>query len=277
MARIKRFIAQHKKVYTRGVVAASIIASVVILFVFVWHGFSLFNAKDYETNLYTEVFGVFFSVFVSVVIIGGWTYWRERQQLRARLKREAGSRSNDIAIAAVEWLREKRWLVGEKGLLKGTKLVGANLATADLRYANLAKTDLFHANLQHAQLLKADLQESHMLYAKLQQANLCSAELQGAYLWGANLQGAKLWCANLQGAILQGANMEGAELVMEHIADPIFRGATLPDGSLYTENTDMTRFTDPKHPKYEATRVLTKLASDQLLFDQVARGHIRLK
>lgn len=279
MTRAKGFINQYKRFFTGASIIAAIILSVIVLYIFVIIGLSQlqFDPDDYKTNLYTEVFGVLFSVFVSVVVIGGLAYWRERQQLRARLKREAGSRSNDIAIAAVEWLREKRWLVGEKGLLKGAKLAGANLASADLRHANLAKTDLLHANLQHAHLFEVNLQGAHLLNAKLQQAVLVNAELQGAYLFNADLQGAKLWRANLQGAILQGANLTGAELVMEGIADPIFRGVTLPDGTLYTEDSNMTKFTDPEHPEFEETRVLINVAGDQLLFDLLARGHLHLK
>ena len=92
VARAKEFITQHKKFFIGASTIVGIVISIIILYAFVSIGISQFDfdPDDYKTNLYTEVFGVLFSVFVSVVIIGGWSYLRERQQLRARLKREGG-------------------------------------------------------------------------------------------------------------------------------------------------------------------------------------------
>ncbi|MEL6526857.1 MAG: pentapeptide repeat-containing protein, partial [Chloroflexota bacterium] len=56
---------------------------------------------------------------------------------------------------------------------------------------------------------------------------------------------AKGWLkdGSLKDAYLSGANLEGAYL----------SGAKLPDGTKWTQDTDMGRFTNPSHPEFEAT------------------------
>ena len=226
MARGKDFITQHKMFFTGVAVAVSILTFVFILVFFVWHGFSLFAKTDYETNLYTEVFGVFLSVLISVVIVGGWTEWRARQQLKARLTREAGSRSNDIAISAVEWLREKQWLVGERGLLVRANLSQANLQGADLSNANLRGANLNNANLREVTLDKVELQD----------ATLCDADIRGAYSWDANLQGATMWNVKLQGARLGNANLQNASLDCARLEHAQLLAVNLQGATLYRAN-----------------------------------------
>ena len=68
--------------------------------------------------------------------------------------------------------------------------------------------------------------------------NLIGADLSGANLIGAKLGRADLYRANLIGAklgraILHGADLSGADL----------RGADLPDGTMWNDNTDMSVFT----------------------------------
>ena len=66
----------------------------------------------------------------------------------------------------------------------------------------------------------ADLSQAHLREADLCRAYLCRAKPSGANLCGARLRGAKL------------------------------DGATLPDGSEWTPETDMARFTDLTHPDF---------------------------
>ena len=265
MTRARNFIARHKLFFNAFAIAIGVLAAAVALLAFVWHGFSQFDAKDYETNLYTEGFGVFLSVFISVVIIGGWSYWRERQQLRARLKREAGSRSFDIAIAAVEWLDDKNWLIGDKGVLKGAKLDNANLQGAWLEQANLQGAWLYQANLQKAQLAFAQMQYALLQDANLQNAKLMNADLRNAYLFGANMQDARLMDSDMRGAEMQkvdlqnawlyGADMQDVELQNANLLgarlhEARLHGAILPDGQPYTESIDLEKYTYPGHPDY---------------------------
>ncbi|MCY3780947.1 MAG: pentapeptide repeat-containing protein [Chloroflexi bacterium] len=265
MMRARRFITKHKKRLTVVVIAISVLAAAFGLLAFVDHGFSLFAPNDYETNLYTEIFGVLFSVFVSVVIIGGWSYWRERQQLRTRLKREAGSRSHDIAISAVEWLSHENWLIGDKGVLKyanldnanlqRARLVEANLEGAWLNQANLQKAELVFAQMQEVRLQHANLQSARLMYADMQRARLFGANMQYATLNGANFHGAEMQKTNLQNALmhrvdLQGANLSNANLLGAMLSDANLCGAVLPDGERYSDSIDMQKYTNPRHPDY---------------------------
>lgn len=278
---------------------------VVFLVIGVHLGSRLFDGgRDYFMNLFTEAMGV----VGTVILVNRWYgHRREERQAREeerqlqerkrRLAREAGSRSNDIAIAALEQLSDNRWLEGDDGLLKGAflskaslqnarlsranlegsrmwnanllkadlydvnlqgaELRGANLKEATLFDANLQGADLRLANLQDARMSKANLRESDLVEANLQDAGLLTTDMQGAVLRHANLQGAKMWEANLQGADLRYANLQEAYLSISRSRDNqvLDKVAILPDGTNYSEDTDMGKFTDPNHPEFDATLV----------------------
>ena len=166
----------------------------------------------------------------------------------------------------VRWTRERlEAAIAAHGGPEGLPLGGADLSNLDLNKMDLHGTvlsrDLSHwgeesrrwivvnlqeailvdANLQEALLEGANLQGAGLQGANLQEADLHGADLQGAYLWRSNLQGANLVRSNLQGANLIGANLQGANLSED---------TKLPDGTSWTPDTDMTRFTDPKHPDF---------------------------
>jgi uncharacterized protein YjbI with pentapeptide repeats len=105
-------------------------------------------------------------------------------------------------------------------------LYGWDLAGVDLSGANLSR-----AWLNYASLIGADLSDADLEWAKLEGTDLEGANLQGANLTRADLEGANLLHADLTGAILS-------------------TRTTLPDGSRWTEDTDMARFTDPAHPDF---------------------------
>ena len=104
----------------------------------------------------------------------------------------------------------------------------ANLQGSDLQGANLRKASLYHANLKRADLGGSNLGMSDLRFACLEQANLCRVNLNQANLLGAKLAGARLDHADLAGAIL-------------------------PDGTPYTEETDIERFTSLAHSAFEVT------------------------
>jgi hypothetical protein len=97
-------------------------------------------------------------------------------------------------------------------------------------------------------------------------AELAMVNLQGAFLGGANLQGAQLSGANLQGADLRWSNLQRAELAMANLQGAVLiktnlqeadleeatfdEQTTLPDGTHWTSDTDMTLFTNPGHPEF---------------------------
>jgi hypothetical protein len=100
--------------------------------------------------------------------------------------------------------------------------------------------------LESADLSGANLQSAYLFSTNLESAYLWNVSLEDAFLGNANLQNAYLARANLEGASLSGANLQGANL-----NDIIIDETTiLSDGTNWTPDTDMTRFTDPNHPDF---------------------------
>jgi hypothetical protein len=177
-------------------------------------------------NFGTEMVGA----AVTYLLLGLFVGRGERREAeKADLIAQMDSIERTLAIGAVEELRRHGWL--SDGSLQGADLSSANLEGADLSSANLQGADLRLANLQGVDLKGANLQGADLRLGKLQDAILADADLRGADLCWANLQGASLYQANLQGAGFD-----------EH--------TTLPDGTAWTPDTDMARFTDPDHPDF---------------------------
>jgi hypothetical protein len=80
--------------------------------------------------------------------------------------------------------------------------------------------------------------------------------LRGAYLRNTNLQNADLWGTDLVGARLHHSNLQGTFFMNADLTDVDFQFSefdettTLPDGSKWSPDTDMRRFTDPNHPNF---------------------------
>ncbi len=197
-------------------------ACLVGLFSTVDVGFSAF-----WRNLFTVLFEVQVGAGVTVLVIDRFNEYRATESLKRRLIREAGSRSHDIAISAVEWMDREGWLQGENGLLKGAhlreaqlndaRLQGANLERTDLRVANLCGAKLGKANLEHANLVSAKAKSAVLNEAMLERASLNSADLEGAYLKYAlfdyaTLRSAKIRSANLDHASFRHARMLNVDL-----------------------------------------------------------------
>jgi hypothetical protein len=209
---------------------------------------------DYYTNISTE----FASIAITVLIIDGLNRRRDARTAeegeRSQLMRQLGSNINDVARRAAEELRARGWLTD------GT-LQGADLRVAHLEEAKLWDADLQGVNLQWAKLKKANLNGSVLAGATLTQANLQAAKLRGADLRGANLFEAKLYRANFHDALLnqadlRGTHLEGAYLVNADLREARLEGAIvdeltkLPDGSAWSPDVDLARFTNPAHPQF---------------------------
>lgn len=132
----------------------------------------------------------------------------------------------------------------------------ADLSRADLESANLQDGWLSEANFRYAKLTSANLQRAQLERSHLERANLANANLGEAHLNQADLRNASLYDAELQQACLDQANLSGSNLLYAN-----FRGASLretrfdkatvlPDGTYWTEDTDMARFTDSQHPDF---------------------------
>jgi hypothetical protein len=154
---------------------------------------------------------------------------RELAAKKAALIAQMGSTVRNEAIRAVEELRRHNWLYD--GSLFSVDLDGADLQGADMGMADLRGAGLIETNLQGASLYSANLQVAGLARANLQKADLDWTELQGASLRGANLQGASMRLAKLKGT---------------HLSEYTI----LPDGTKWTPDTDMARFTDPEHPDF---------------------------
>ncbi len=183
---------------------------------------------------------------------------------KAQLIRQMGSAENKTALYAVEKLKDNGWF--RDGSLQGADLRRANLEGAALARANLEGVNLQQANLCKAYLGEtilraADLREARLHGANLRQvvlesATLAGADLTDAYLAVSDLREAdlsysRLQSANLWQARLQGANLSYADLRDATLYGIEFDGRTiLPDGTYWTPDRDMTRFTDPTHPAF---------------------------
>jgi len=208
--------------------------------------------KGLALNFGTEMAGAVVTYLLLELVIGRMeksevereVEEKEREAKKADLIAQMGSSVKDVAVAAAEELGRHGWLYD--GSLQGAYLLDADLQGANLIGANLQGADLFSAKLQRATLFRANLQVANLFQANLQEARLIGGNLQGAFLDGTNLQGATLFQADLQGASLEFANLREANLQWANLNE----NTTLPDGTKWTPDTDMARFTDPDHPDF---------------------------
>lgn len=209
---------------------------------------------------------------ISIALIAFLLDWlARRRSIRERkydLIVQLGSPDNAFAREAARHLRCRGWVMD--GSLSGADLKCANLEGVDLWGGDLTFADLSGANLRNARLMGvnlnrsiltrailagADLEEARMVRARLGGADLRdthleSADLRHAYLEEANLQGANLRNANLAGADLDRAKLVNADLRGADLTDVRCDTDTvLPDGTLWTPDVVLSRFTDVEHPE----------------------------
>ena len=225
----------------RALIISLLLAVALTLATFsLWPRLDLTDLRGLALNLATELAGAVVTYLLLERVIGGS---EEREDQKARLILDLGSTVHDVAIPAAEKLRERGWL--RDGSLQGAYLRNANLSRAELLNADLQRANLAKAKLERTYLWKAHLQRATLVNANLRKSVLVRAELQGAYLMSADLEGAELMNANLHGADLRLANLRGASL-----QDATLTDATLPNGTKWTVDTNMARFTDPNHPNF---------------------------
>ncbi len=186
-------------------------------------GYSIPNDYQLLENMIPEVVGI----GVSITGIYYLERWREDKVAEAKLKEEltwqVRSKSNETAKLAIDRMRHNGWLTGKDSLLKNIDLSGSNLSGADLSNANLSKSNISRVNLKGADLRWANLSGVDLRWANLSDANLIEVILKGADL---------RW-ANLSRAYLSGADF----------TDTVLQETTLPDGKLWTPNTNIKFFT----------------------------------
>lgn len=219
---------------------------------------SPFSLGDFLADYYANASTELTSIAITVLLIDTLNRRREerasRQHEMEQLRRQLGSRVNEVASHAAEELRAEGWLTD--GTLQSDDLRFANLEDAELwdadlqgvnlQWARLRRTNLTNANLVGANLMQTTLHEARLAGADLMQVNLIDARLSHANLQGARLNHADLTGAHLEGARLQDADLSGAVLTRA-IFDP---HTTLPDSSKWSAAVDLARFTDPQHPDF---------------------------
>jgi hypothetical protein len=128
---------------------------------------------------------------------------------------------------------------------------GSDLSEADLDGAFLLRTNFTGSILRGTSLKYIFAEEAIFVNADLTYSRLLRANLVNADLRYANLFGASLDFAQLSNADLTGANLTEARVDLGAHFD---EGTILPDGLLWTSETDMGRYTNPSHPEYEIVR-----------------------
>ncbi len=150
-------------------------------------------------------------------------------------------------------------------------LAGVDFSHMELSSAELAGANLAGANFQHTNLSGANLQGADLSHAGLRWANLAGADLQDA-----DLRGVFLWEADVHKTLLNGASLAGASLIGTDFSVAHWQKLTLPDGSRWSANCDLRRFTDPRHPQYEEALAATnslRLEWGQLLLGKHDAAH----
>jgi len=170
-------------------------------------------------NLGSEMLGAFATFWLIHLLVGG-------REEKGRLIRQMRIRDNALALQAVDELGAKGWL--SDGSLDGATLMNANLLKVRLSDAQMKRVDL------HGAILRG---------ARMERVNLA-----GANLWGADLQDAGLKNVNLEGADLYQANLRGVKMIRVEMDEE----TRLPDGTKWTPNTDLGRFTESDAPNYAA-------------------------
>ena len=212
--------------------------------------------------LFTVTFEILVGAGVTIFFIDRLNDHRATESLKKRLVREAGSRSHDVAISAVEWMEREGWLRGEDGLLRGANLERANFrGGVNLRGANLQGANLQYTVLVSADLSYTDLRGANLIYARLDNTNLFGADLRGANLMYASLDSAQVIGAKLQGAYLLNAKISGPFFGPRQLPDIPIAGVSatqlpptiLPDGTEYDSGMSLEKFTNGKHHDFGQT------------------------
>jgi len=231
---------------------------------------------DYYTNLSAELL----SIALTLSVISVLSRQHERRQFthereKATMLKRLLSVELDEKREIVKRLRDEDYLVD--GTMHNLNLSSADLQHLDLSHADMETINLSAANLSHSRFTGTDLQganlskatlrfvrcenarllEANLTRADLRMANFTGADLRYAELENADLDGAILDAADLRGANFTGANLSGACLELRFDEKPFsaakFDGATiLPDGTNWSAETDLRRFTNPDHAEFWA-------------------------
>ena len=191
------------------------------------------------------------------ILIGGLVTILYRRRERYKLRIIANLVSADRRVVQRSIRRAQRMgMLKDRSLYRANlvgahwfnihALAGAELPAVRLAYADLAQTNLTGVNLTDANLWMADLTQTNLQLANLTRAQMINTRLQQASLVCANLSQANLWMSNFYGADLTNTSLKKAILTGAYFD----KNTILPDGSKWTPDVDLERFTDPRHPSF---------------------------
>lgn len=170
-----------------------------------------------------------------------------------------------MTISRDEFIRlvnEKDWKKLKGCKLSGLDAKGLDFSSSGLDYGLFSLLDLTGANFEGCTFGEADfscacLRDACFSNTMLEGANLSQTDCRGADFSFARLQFANLSDMDLEGAIFRGADISGAYLVGSFLVGVDFEGAILDDQvylpddeSVWSQDADLARFTDPNHPNF---------------------------
>lgn len=193
------------------------------------------------------------------------------QESKARLIKMLSNAESSQAISAVNSLEAYGWL--SDGTLSDQTILHVNLPQIVMRDAVIINTDMLGSNFSEAVFYDSNLSGTDFILSNFSKATLYDVnlsyavmydvDLTGAVLDGANLSNVDFRSADLRDADLIGANLTGADLRRAFVSGADFTNATLdwvklPDGAIWDEDVDITRYTDPNHPDFWEPEVTTE-------------------
>lgn len=189
---------------------------------------------DFWQGISTELYGAVITGISLGMFVLVFQQYGAIQHQKEQLILQMESPDRTLAIEAVRQLSAYGWLAD--GTISNQNMYGSDLSGASFAQALMTGMILHSANLSNA---------------SFRDANLTSSDLTQADLSNANLQYAVLTNARLPRSDLQGANLRGANLQSTILTNTLFDENTrLPDGTYWTPDTDMARFTYPEHPDF---------------------------
>ena len=175
--------------------------------------------------------------------------WLNRYRYRSDSKRLlvqlAASRSNDVAIASIDILRESNLISGKKGVLRGKRLSHANLEFARFGWeVNLEETIVTNASLRRVGLQKVNMRKGKASWTSFQGSAMPFSTFDNALLVGADFEGTQLKDSSFQEALLVRARFNNVDMENVNMAKAKLRGASIneshfTDGSL--KEADLTK------------------------------------
>jgi uncharacterized protein YjbI with pentapeptide repeats len=186
---------------------------------------------------------------------------RQQQQDERILLEKVGNPGFSPACAAVMQLYREGKLVGDKNVLRGKNLIGANWQRAvmpevELKGSNLSYVDLRDAILERARLEKCDFYRANLAGANLRGSNITSTSFMDANLRGAILsaahtsnisflmaraQRAEMYHIYLKQADLQEADLHGAYMQRATLSKALLRDTNLAKANLEGASLDSAK------------------------------------